>query len=1002
MNKGHLIGIFAVALVAALAAALGIWYLRAEEETAASGDARIAVEESVDILVGQSTVISPVLIDGEGGIHSDAVFEFSCADEEGGAYLKFDNVQQGRITAVSYTEQPLAVRIVNQAYGVQAEVQVHIQDVLGEVLSVQCAAGSVRYGEDVVLRAEVLPRGCDLSDNLGFTVITTAGEEIPVEEAFSDIAVTRSEGTSYSHVITLRGCAVGSGTLGLSVSYDGSEEEAYGGSFGFDISLEDGAIGRALSSAADTDGDGFASHSELSAVRSLTVSGAADFSVLDLFPSVVEVYLPADALTDAYGLPASEAVRFYVPSGQLSAYLEDSAWSAAEESIFPQEAAEEGAVIAVLHSAYGTPLAWVDLSSEVLPVYSHTGYTHIGWSMQEGGEPADEADIQDSVHLYAIWEANTYTVTFDYGEGKGDVQSKQVIYDAPYGVLPEATLAGYRGIWTLDGEDITADTVVHTASDHTLTARYLGEYFSVTFVYPDGSLGQGVVQHGGVYGALPQGDGRPGYTLRWYTEESGGEEVSAETAVSAIADHSLYGRYVANTYTLTYHANGGTGAMDAQTFVYDEAQALYANVFTRTGYTFAGWSRTAGGAAEFTEGEEVSNLTAFPNGNVTLYAVWSANPYTVYFEYGDGSGELASMPVKYDSPYGDLPAANKTGYSYTWMTEDGTEITAESIVTTASDHWLVAVYTIKTFSYTLGSHPNVSITVTNVDTGEIIEEGEPIPYGTRVNITATANSNYKDAWSDPSGTLPVTENFTITGGATKKECVATGTLITLADGSQVPVEQLTGEELLLVWNLETGSFDAAPVLFMYSDLRAEYEVIRLVFSDGTEVKVIGEHAFWDIDLNKYVYGSSGEDFSAYIGHRFYKQSSAGGGLVQYAVTLTDVVVGYEVTEAWSPVTYKYLCFYVDGMLSMPGSTKGLINIFDVDAQIMRYDEAAMRADIERYGLFTYEDFADIISEPVFEAFNVAYLKVSMGKGLITWEDIFSLVARFSEYFDQIE
>ena len=265
MKTGHLIAIFAVALLAALAAAFGTWYLQEEEgASAAEGGAHIAVEESVDLLVGQSTVLSPVLIGEDGSIRSDAVFEFSCADEADADYLKFDNVQQGKVAAVRYKEEPIAVRIVNQEYGVQTEVQVNIEDVLGEVLSVQCAAGSVHYGEDVVLRADVLPRGCDLSDNLAFAVFTEAGEKLPVGEAFSDIEVTCSTGTSYSHVITLRACAVGSGRLELSVSYDGEEgagagaglpradaapggaEEAYAGSFDFDISVEDAAIGSAL------------------------------------------------------------------------------------------------------------------------------------------------------------------------------------------------------------------------------------------------------------------------------------------------------------------------------------------------------------------------------------------------------------------------------------------------------------------------------------------------------------------------------------------------------------------------------------------------------------------------------------------------------------------------------------------------------------------------------------------------------------------------------------
>ena len=228
-------------------------------------------------------------------------------------------------------------------------------------------------------------------------------------------------------------------------------------------------------------------------------------------------------------------------------------------------------------------------------------------------------------------------------------------------------------------------------------------------------------------------------------------------------------------------------------------------------------------------------------------------------------------------------------------------------------------------------------------------------------------------------------------------CIAAGSLITLADGSQKKVEDLTGDELLLVWNLETGTFDTAPIVFIDSDAECEYEIINLIFSDGTKVKVISEHAFWDYDLNEYVYLD--RYAGKYIGHWFNKQTTDDdGNFANTAVQLTDVVITYEVTSAYSPVTYSHLCYYVNGMLSMPGGISGLFNIFEVDPDTMMYDREAMEADIAEYGLFTYEDFEGLISEEVFEAFNGKYLKVAIGKGILTWDDIFYLVERYSQFF----
>lgn len=225
-------------------------------------------------------------------------------------------------------------------------------------------------------------------------------------------------------------------------------------------------------------------------------------------------------------------------------------------------------------------------------------------------------------------------------------------------------------------------------------------------------------------------------------------------------------------------------------------------------------------------------------------------------------------------------------------------------------------------------------------------------------------------------------------------CIAEGTLITLADGSQKAVEDLTGNENLLVWNLNTGTFDSAPILFIDREEKASYEVIQLSFSDGTIVDVISEHGFWDVDLNEYVYLD--EYAAEYIGHCFLKQEEDG----MTAVTLVDVEVSTKVTSAYSPVTYGHLCYYVNGMLSMPGGIDGLFNIFEVDKETMMYDAEAMAADIAQYGLYTYEEFNALYNVPevMFDACGGQYLKVALGKGLITEEGLQNLIDRYSVFF----
>ena len=85
---------------------------------------------------------------------------------------------------------------------------------------------------------------------------------------------------------------------------------------------------------------------------------------------------------------------------------------------------------------------------------------------------------------------------------------------------------------------------------------------------------------------------------------------------------------------------------------------------------------------------------------------------------------------------------------------------------------------------------------------------------------------------------------------------------------------------------------------------------------------------------------------------------------------------------------------------MPGGITGLINIFEVDSNTMTINRESMSRDIEKYGLFTYAEFAELlpVSEEIFNAFNGQYLKVAIGKGLIDFDSLCRLVQQYSKFF----
>ena len=70
-----------------------------------------------------------------------------------------------------------------------------------------------------------------------------------------------------------------------------------------------------------------------------------------------------------------------------------------------------------------------------------------------------------------------------------------------------------------------------------------------------------------------------------------------------------------------------------------------------------------------------------------------------------------------------------------------------------------------------------------------------------------------------------------------------------------------------------------------------------------------------------------------------------------------------------------------------------MSIFEYDEDL-KFNQDDMKLAIEEFGLFEYEDFADYVSKEEFDSYPTKYLKISMGRGLMTWEDIEYLITRY--------
>lgn len=346
-----------------------------------------------------------------------------------------------------------------------------------------------------------------------------------------------------------------------------------------------------------------------------------------------------------------------------------------------------------------------------------TGYTFTGWSTSPDGEVlyTDEEEVQNltsdvngSVTLYAIWKANTFTVKFDANTASGEMTDAPVVYDSEV-TLPECEFnkTGYTFIgWSLtaDGAVILTDYEydnLKTEEGDTVTLYAIWSENSYTLSF-DANGGEGEKIPATVYSyetnvALPKNVfAKTGYILSGWSLTKDGEQVyeNGETVNHINSEKNgtvtLYAVWTPVNYTVKFNSNTGTGSMDNLSMTYDTETVLTANTFTKEGYHFLGWSTSENGAVEYTNSQSVKNLTSTDGKEVTLYAVWEINTYTVTFKYYNNKGEYVTTPVtvthgeaaKVPSDFTNTPKMNETYHRvFESWSQDITYITSDITVT---------------------------------------------------------------------------------------------------------------------------------------------------------------------------------------------------------------------------------------------------------------------------------------------------------------------------------
>ena len=300
-------------------------------------------------------------------------------------------------------------------------------------------------------------------------------------------------------------------------------------------------------------------------------------------------------------------------------------------------------------------------------VFAKPGYTVQGWATSPNGamvytngqSVTDLAAAGETVTLYAVWKVNTCTVTYNANGGSGEMADSSFTYGEEQNLRKNTfTRPGYtfRGWATSASAASPAYSDEQSGSSLTTTANgavtlyaLWGRVYTVTYdknaADATGTMEDSLFVEDEAQNLRANAFTRAGYAfVGWATSASAASPAYSDgQSIRRTSSGTLYAVW-RTVYTVTYDANGGSGDMADTHFVYDIAQNLRLNAFTRTGYAFMGWSRSSTATSRtYTDGQSVSYLSAEADGIVPLFAVWSAGAYTVAYDANGGSGTMYSQ-----------------------------------------------------------------------------------------------------------------------------------------------------------------------------------------------------------------------------------------------------------------------------------------------------------------------------------------------------------------------
>ena len=185
-----------------------------------------------------------------------------------------------------------------------------------------------------------------------------------------------------------------------------------------------------------------------------------------------------------------------------------------------------------------------------------------------------------------------------------------------------------------------------------LKALWISNQYTITFDSNGGSFIEPITEDYNSTINQPDMPYKEGYTfIDWYIDESFTQKYSFSTMPAE--NITIYARWQVTPYTITLMLNNGEGTIS---ITENFNTVLTEPIPLREGHSFDGWYKDNG----FTE---LYIFNTMPAENLTLYAKWSINQYTVIFDSNEGT-IVESIIEDYDVVINKPINPTRDGYSF--------------------------------------------------------------------------------------------------------------------------------------------------------------------------------------------------------------------------------------------------------------------------------------------------------------------------------------------------